>query len=254
MQQGHPKRILTLQKAQIILYGILNLYSKAVKLALNCGKDGDIELAKEYANKPADAKTKKKLWMKIAKHLFRASKEADSEAGGANGRKKVNVEEALRIIRAFDVLKVEDLLDLFPEKAKVEEMKAHLCSCLDDYEGKIKGLRMQIEKHSANTEQLRTQKRSQRNKNITINPGQTCDICFGSVFDNREFFVYPCGHAFHRECIRAYLQSYVAGDPKIGVVIQQLQANYEEIDKIKMSYLLAGSVKDNQTFEPAPAN
>ena len=244
-----------LQKAQIILYGILNLYSKAVKLALNRGKDGDIELAKEYANKPADGKTKKKLWMKIAKHLFRASKEADSaEAGAGNERKKVNVEEALRIIRAFDVLKVEDLLDLFPEKAKVEEMKKHLCSCLDDYEGKIKGLRMQIEKHSANTEQLRTQKRSQRNKNITINPGQTCDICFGSVFDNREFFVYPCGHAFHRECIRAYLQSYVAGDPKIGVVIQQLQANYEEIDKIKMSYLLAGSVKDNQTFEPAPAN
>ena len=83
-------------------------------------------MAKEYANKPSDAKTKKKLWMKIAKHLFRASKEADaSEAGGtgATEKKKVNVQEALKIIREFNVLKVEDLLDLFPEKAKVEEMK-----------------------------------------------------------------------------------------------------------------------------------
>lgn len=57
-----------MMKAQIILYGILNMYSKAVKLALECS---DIELAKNYANKPAENKTRKKLWMKIAKHLFK---------------------------------------------------------------------------------------------------------------------------------------------------------------------------------------
>ena len=99
------------------------MYSKAVKLALN---SRDIELAKEYANKPADAKTKKKLWMKIARYLFRAGKEADDRDAGGSGAtesKKVNVEEALKIIRDVNVLKVEDLLDLFPEKAKVEEMK-----------------------------------------------------------------------------------------------------------------------------------
>ena len=53
------------------------------------------------------------------------------------------------------MLKVEDLLDLFPETAEVSEMKEHLCNCLDDYEEKIKGLRAQIEKHSQNTELLR---------------------------------------------------------------------------------------------------
>ena len=56
-----------MKKAQIKLYGILNLYSKAVKLALECK---DIELAQEYANKPSELKIKKKLWMKIAKYLF----------------------------------------------------------------------------------------------------------------------------------------------------------------------------------------
>lgn len=30
----------------------------------------DINMAKEYANKPTDKKVKKKLWMKIAKYLF----------------------------------------------------------------------------------------------------------------------------------------------------------------------------------------
>lgn len=56
-----------MKKAQIILYAILNLHDKAVKLALECE---DIDMAKTYADKPQDKKIKKKLWMKIAKHLF----------------------------------------------------------------------------------------------------------------------------------------------------------------------------------------
>jgi len=57
-----------MKQAQIILYGILSLYNKAVKLALSCKKN--FELAYRYANKPEDAKTKKKLWLRIAKVLF----------------------------------------------------------------------------------------------------------------------------------------------------------------------------------------
>ena len=60
----------------------------------------------------------------------------------------MKVQEALTIIRENNVLKVEDLLDLFPQKAEVSDMKDHLCNCLDDYEQKIVDLRAQIEKHS----------------------------------------------------------------------------------------------------------
>ena len=56
-----------IKKAQIILYAILGLHDKAVKLSLECQ---DIQMAKDYANKPLDKKLKKKLWMKIAKYLF----------------------------------------------------------------------------------------------------------------------------------------------------------------------------------------
>ena len=56
-----------MKKAQIILYAILSLHDKAVKLALEIN---DIEMAKDYANKPLDKKVQKKLWMKIAKNLF----------------------------------------------------------------------------------------------------------------------------------------------------------------------------------------
>lgn len=36
-----------MSKAQIILFGILNVYSKAVELALECD---DVDVAKDYAN------------------------------------------------------------------------------------------------------------------------------------------------------------------------------------------------------------
>jgi hypothetical protein len=123
-------KILTMKKAQIKLYGILNLYSKAVKLALECK---EIELAQEYANKPSEHKIKKKLWMKIAKYLFNYQnpQSADSKLYGytpsLQPKKEVNVEEALKIINKWNVLKVQDLLHLFPQDAKVEDMKQHLC-------------------------------------------------------------------------------------------------------------------------------
>lgn len=138
------QKVDSLKQAQIILYGILNLYAKSVKIALSCDK---ISLAQTYANKPEDFKTKKKLWMRIAKQLFNNSITSNKKAASAFSNdpttKKMKVEDALAIIRneSHGVLKVEDLLDMFPSEAKVEEMKKHLCSCLEDYEKKILNLR-----------------------------------------------------------------------------------------------------------------
>lgn len=42
----------------------------------------------------------------------------------------VDVSLALETLKD-SILKIDDLLPLFPEEAKVEEMKQHLCECLD---------------------------------------------------------------------------------------------------------------------------
>lgn len=55
-------------------------------------------------------------------------------------RPPVDVTEALRILKESP-LKIDDLLPLFPEEAKVEDMKAHLCQCLDEYNEKILDLK-----------------------------------------------------------------------------------------------------------------
>ena len=130
-----------MKKAQIILYAILGLFDKAVKMSLACN---DIDNAKAYANKPSDKKVKKKLWMKIAKYLFNyQSKKAQAQAAksgikqgvsssgiGSQRPVEVDVTKALETLKD-SVLKIDDLLPLFPEDAKVEDMKKHLCECLD---------------------------------------------------------------------------------------------------------------------------
>lgn len=110
-------------------------------------------MAKDYANKPLDKKLKKKLWMKIAKYLFNYPSKKSQGAMGTSKylmktglstnldkRQPVDVTQALEILKD-SILKIDDLLPLFPEEAKVEDMKKHLCECLDQYNNKIQDLK-----------------------------------------------------------------------------------------------------------------
>ena len=208
------------RKAQIIIYAILSHYDKAVKIALECH---DVEMAKQYANKPEDKKIKKKLWMKIAKYLFnyQGKKNRAASPSLVPGAKRLGISEALEILRDSK-LKIDDLLPLFPADEKVQDMKEHLCDCLNDYHNKIQSLKKELGDHSNNAEQLRKQQRKQKHKHITINPSQMCDLCFKPIFD-KEFYVFPCHHAFHRQCIQQKLENYRTKDVEVSAVLEKLK-------------------------------
>jgi hypothetical protein len=141
------------------------------------------------------------------------------------------VTKALEILHG-SVLKIDDLLPLFPEDAKVEDMKKHLCECLDQYNSKILDLKQQLSEHSKSAEELRKKQRKQRHKHITINPAQECDLCATSIF-KREFYVFPCLHAFHRECVYRQLKNYSTKDPRIEKLVQKVCGLFSKIENIK---------------------
>jgi len=251
-----------MKKAQIIIYAILNHFDKAVKIALECQ---DVEMAKQYANKPEDKKLKKKLWMKIAKYLFnyqgkkknkqqsaQGSLVGGSGAAGANapGRPaKYRISEALQILQDSK-LKIDDLLPLFPPDEKVQDMKEHLCECLNDYHNKIHSLKKELEDHSTNAELLRKQQRKQKHKHITINPSQMCDLCFKPIFD-REFYVFPCQHAFHRMCIQNKLANYQTKDVEVKVMLDKLKSCFGQIDSIRDQAQLIAQQSNQSNAGPA---
>lgn len=102
-------------EAEILVYGVMNLYSEAVNLSLENGK---FALAKSYANMPEDDEVKKKLWLEIAINLLK------------QGR---NVNEVINLTKESKVVKIEDLLPHFNEKIKIEDFKDEICESLKGY-------------------------------------------------------------------------------------------------------------------------
>lgn len=157
--EGFKDKLRVMKKAQVIIYAILNHFDKSVKIALQCG---DIDMAKQYANKPDDKKLKKKLWMKIAKYLFNYQGKRTKMSAASllsdpldkNKNEKYKINEALEILKDSK-LKIDDLLPLFPPDEKVQDMKDHLSKCLNDYHHSIKSLKSDLETHSAQAELLR---------------------------------------------------------------------------------------------------
>lgn len=111
-------------------------------------------------------------------------------------------------------------------------MKDHLCNCLSDYKIKIESLKTDLDELSHNAELLRNQQRKMKHKSITISPSQTCDLCFKPVFD-KEFYVFPCHHAFHRMCIQNKLDNYQTRDVGTKVAIEKLKSCFNQIDAIR---------------------
>ena len=58
-----------------------------------------------------------------------------------------------------------------------------------------------------------------------------CDLCFKPIFD-REFYVFPCQHAFHRLCIKSKLENYETKDPKVRVIVGKLKQIFDNIKNI----------------------
>jgi len=169
--------------------------------------------------------------MKIAKYLFNYQSKRNASKALKGPKAEVDVQKALDILNE-SVLKIDDLLPLFPEDAKVEDMKKHLCECLDQYNQKILDLKQQLAEHSKSAEELRKKQRKQRHKHITITPTQECDLCGTSIF-KKEFYVFPCLHAFHRDCIYRQLKNYQSKDPKVEKNVAKLIGLFNKIETIK---------------------
>jgi|JI61114C2RNA_FD_contig_71_1900856_length_3073_multi_2_in_0_out_0_3 hypothetical protein len=180
-------------EAEILVYGVMNLFSEAVNLSLENGK---FTLAKSYANMPEDDDLKKKLWLEIAINLLR------------QGR---NVNEVINLTKESKVVKIEDLLPHFNEKIKIEDFKDEICESLKGYSQEIERLKRQMESYSSNAEQLKNELRTIKNRCVEIDASNKCEECMKSLF-NEEFYIFPCMHGFHSECLLAAVKLQPTSD------------------------------------------
>lgn len=86
-----------------------------------------------------------------------------------------------------------------------------------------------MEGYSNNAEQLKNDLRNLKNKYIVINSSQKCDECLRSIY-LEEFYIFPCLHGFHKECLLKRIMENPIENKKIPEI--------EEINKKIQSLIL----------------
>jgi vacuolar protein sorting-associated protein 18 len=165
------------------IYSSMGEYLQAVQLAL---EHDDIDLAAIVADRPeGNDKLRKKLWLLIAERKICQ----DS-----------SIRSAIEFLKRCELLKIEDLIPFFPDFVVIDDFKEEICSALEEYSRHIDSLKQEMDVSAHTAEQIKAEIDALDMRYAIVEPGEKCWICSLPVL-SRQFFVFPCQHAFHSDCL-----------------------------------------------------
>lgn len=170
-------------QACVLIYSKMGLYEASVDLAL---AHDDLDLAKLNADRPADDDLlRKKLWLKIARHVV---------------GQKDDVKEAMRFLDQAELLKIEDILPFFSDFVTIDSFKEEICAALEGYSAHIEELKGEMDDATRSAEAIRGEIAGLKDRFVVVEAGEKCAAC-GLPLLTRQFYVFPCQHAFHADCL-----------------------------------------------------
>ena len=172
-------------QSAVHIYSSMSQYLQAVTLAL---QHNDIDLAAIIADRPGDSnpKLRKKLWLLIAEKKIQQSP---------------SIKSAIEFLkRASDLLKIEDLIPFFPDFVVIDDFKDEICTALEEYSRHIDSLKQEMDVSAHTAEQIKSEIKALDLRYAIVEPGEKCWVC-GLPVLSRQFFVFPCQHAFHSDCL-----------------------------------------------------
>jgi hypothetical protein len=165
------------------IYSSMGNYLEAVELAL---RHLQIDLASLIADRPeSNPALRKKLWLAVAKKVISQS----------NG-----IKTAIEFLKRCDLLRIEDLIPFFPDFVVIDDFKEEICSALEDYSRNIDVLKKEMDESSQTAANIKVDIAALDHRYAIVEPGEKCYVC-GLPLLSRQFFVFPCQHAFHSDCL-----------------------------------------------------
>lgn len=196
-------------RACVHIYSMMSMHEEAVALALQV----DPELAMAEADKVEDDEDlRKKLWLMVAKHVIVQEK----------GTKRENIRKAIAFLKETDgLLKIEDILPFFPDFALIDDFQEAICSSLEDYNEQIEKLKQEMNDATHGADNIRNDISALAQRYTVIGKDEGCGVCrrkilnvaddyrmarsYTSVGSMAPFYVFPCGHSFHANCLIAHV-------------------------------------------------
>lgn len=185
-------------KAQVAIYSKLGLHEEAVALAL---KGNFVDLARHTAETVENVELKKKLWLELASHMI----QKDVASSLPQQQQSANVAKVMQFIQQSGILKIEDVLPVFPPFVVINDFKDEICRSLTAYNAHINDLVMEIEDSTNAAQAIRSDIDKLPNKFGTISSNQTCETCRTPIL-SKSFYLFPCTHVFHQNCLIDYLK------------------------------------------------
>ncbi|KAK3117543.1 tethering complex subunit [Teratosphaeriaceae sp. CCFEE 6253] len=180
------------------IYCGMGQYASAVDLALKYADTDDepdedgrkggryIDLAADVADRPGiDEATRKKLWLKVAKKVIGQSK---------------GIKSAIEFLKRCELLRIEDLIPFFPDFVVIDDFKEEICAALEDYSRQIDALKREMDDSSTTATNIKADIAALDTRYAIVEPGERCWKCRLPLL-MRQFFVFPCQHAFHADCL-----------------------------------------------------
>ncbi|KAK5629705.1 hypothetical protein RRF57_005420 [Xylaria bambusicola] len=165
------------------IYTSMGQYVQAVDLALS---HNEIEYASIIADRPTtDPPLRKKLWLAVARKVISQS----------NG-----IKTAIEFLKRCDLLKIEDLIPFFPDFVVIDDFKEEICAALEDYSHNIDVLKKEMDESSQTAANIKIDIAALDHRYAIVEPGEKCYVCSLPLL-SRQFFVFPCQHAFHSDCL-----------------------------------------------------
>ncbi|KAK6918988.1 Pep3/Vps18/deep orange [Dillenia turbinata] len=224
-------------RACVHIYSMMSMHEEAVALALQV----DPELAMAEADKVEDDEDlRKKLWLMIAKHVIEQEKGTKRE----NIRKAIAfLKETDGLLKIEDILPffpdfalIDDFKGTPLRQCLLHAWAVHgheafaflgclrceaICSSLEDYNKQIEQLKQEMNDATHGADNIRNDISALAQRYALIDRDEECGVCkrkilnvgsdqrtargYTAVGPMAPFYVFPCGHAFHAQCLIAHV-------------------------------------------------
>lgn len=175
-------------KSAVYVYSLLNYYEDAVNLAL---EHDLIDLAMVVADKSSDDKTRKFLWLKISDKKISLIRPSEKD--------KIKSEVKF-LLEKCELLSIKDLLPRIPDFTTIDNLKDEICADLEKFGTLINKLTLEMNSSVSINETITEEILKYGEKSQIIKSGESCSLC-EFLLTSRKFFIFPCSHAFHSDCL-----------------------------------------------------
>ena len=109
---------------------------------------------------------------------------------------------AIALLKECALLKIDDLLPWFPDFVVIDRFKDKIVESLEDYNARIDELKEEMDHYTSSAEQIRVEIRGLKTRHGELRGDQVCELCDQAIL-SRVFYLFPCSHAFHADCLVA---------------------------------------------------